>query len=267
VVAIKQNGFPVDGVEAQQAAVEKRLNQAYQQLAANVLGVAETEIHIGKDVNDTVAGKINIVARLDGATGDMRPEGGFNYEQDPEKNRGKVSIRRDQIEKPELAGYAAQELYHETSHRKDLELTQQWVKKYQDETNRPFVDQAQGRFQEWILSQAPKRISRAEAETIIDEAGRGSGATEARANVHAAMQALQAGRPDLAAFQLKNYVEGMAKGTYASPGNHVEAGLTDELRQAYRQMSPDMQKQLRDAVAAAKAANPNAWVSKLSFKS
>jgi hypothetical protein len=78
---------------------------------------------------------------------------------------------------------------------------------------------------------------------------------------------LVAGQPNLAAFQLKNYVSGIANHRYVNPrpGGDVEVGLIAELRTAYKQMTPDVQQQLRDAVAVAKATNPDAWISKLDF--
>src|SRR5581483_5926094 len=89
--ATRQAGFPVDELVTQRDAMVKQITQAHRQLAANVLGVPESEINVVARLRDAQPGKINIVAQIDGALGEHHPEGGVNYEQ---HRPGIVSIRR-----------------------------------------------------------------------------------------------------------------------------------------------------------------------------
>ena len=51
---------------------------------------------------------------------------------------------------------------------------------------------------------------------------------------------------------------------YENPGaREVQDALTRELQDAYRHMPKDMQRQLETAIAEAKKANPEAWISKV----
>jgi len=142
---------------------------------------------------------------------------------------------------------------------------------YETETKRIFVRGAPGRkpFEAWLNAQvAKKRLTEADVELIIDETMDLTATTEARANVHTFLAALQAGAPDVASKELVAYANNLKPGGhYASPahGSKVEAALVAELRMAYRQMPKEMKQQFNAAVAAAKKENPGAWISDLTF--
>jgi hypothetical protein len=48
-------------------------------------------------------------------------------------------------------------------------------------------------------------------------------------------------------------------------GAAVKSALTREIQAAYRQMSPDMQRQLEAAIAEARKQNPDAWIAKITL--
>jgi hypothetical protein len=162
-------------------------------------------------------------------------------------------------------------MFHEVTHLKGYELAQQWVKTYQQETKRLFVAGPPGReiFRKWIEAQAPKRLSKADAEIVMDEVSNNSATTEARANVRSFLLSLQSGNPTAATAELVAYARELKPGgKYATPahGSYVQAKLIQELKTAYKQMPKDQQQQFDAAVAAAKKENPQAWVSDLNFK-
>ncbi len=100
----------------------------------------------------------------------------------------------------------------------------------------------------------------------MDKAYNISATSEARAYVHAAIAALQAGNGDEAIAQLKTYASALKDGRAASPGtgSKVEPALTKELQNLYR-THPELRGKIQDAINAAKAANPAAWISKITF--
>jgi hypothetical protein len=158
-------------------------------------------------------------------------------------------------------------MFHEVSHLSDFELAQTWVKKFERESGHTFVSGPAGRevFQKWMMAQAPKRITPAEAELVIDQAANVNSTTEARAFSHAFLAALQAGAPAVATDQLVTYAKALKRGEYGAPASQsqVVASLVQELQTAYKKMPKDQQKQFEAALAAAKQANPNTWLSDL----
>jgi hypothetical protein len=247
----------------------EELQRASKLLASLVFGVPESEISMNRSSGDRLPGKINITGMPEqGAPpGAHGPAGGHRGEEFRPGLPTAFEIRFDHMLDP---ASAQSTLFHEVSHLKDHELAQAWVNKYEQETKRTFVSGPAGRqaFEGWMRAQAPARLSKADAEIVMDLAGNFNATTEARANVHAFLTALQAGAPDVAAKGLAAYAREMNPGGhYASPanGSAVVAELTKELRTAYGQMPRDMQRQFDAAVAAAMKANPNAWISSLKF--
>jgi hypothetical protein len=165
-------------------------------------------------------------------------------------------------------------MFHEVTHVSDYELAQRWVRTYQDETHRLFVGgvgpgpgKTQTPFEEWLSAQVPKRLSQADAELVRNEANGDYSTSEARANIRTFLLSLQSGAPESRTTdQLASYVGAMKPGgSYQNPipGSFVTAELVQELKTAYREMPPAMRHQFEAALAAAKSANPNAWVSKI----
>jgi hypothetical protein len=122
---------------------------------------------------------------------------------------------------------------------------------------------------EWLYAQTrtkPPRLSEVDAELIADEVTNSSASTEARANVLTFLAAFQAGATDLATKNLVAYAIALKPGgEYQNPipGSSVQAALTAELRKVDRQLPRDERAKFRSAFAAAKASNPDAWVSTL----
>jgi len=136
------------------------------------------------------------------------------------------------------------------------------------------VKTAQEPFKKWLNEQVKKRrLTEADAEMIVMEAGDAPAYTEARANVRSFLADLQAGAPDLATKALVGYAHALkpksqgGSGQYGSPagGSKVQAALVMELKTAYRRMPKPMQQQYDAAVAAAKKEYPSAWISELDF--
>ncbi|HWR53329.1 MAG TPA: LysM domain-containing protein [Bryobacteraceae bacterium] len=247
----------------------EELTRASKHLASLIFGVPESEIQFNRSSGDRQPGKINITGRPEpGApAGAHGPASGHLGEEFRPGLPTAFEIRLDQLLNPASAQGT---LFHEVSHLKDHDLAQQWVKKYEQETKRTFVSGAPGRqaFEGWMRAQAPARLSKADAEVVMDLAGNFNATTEARANARAFLTALQAGAAEVAVKGLAAYAKEMKPGGhYATPanGSAVVAELTKELRTAYGEMPKDMQRQFDAAVAAARKENPNAWVSSLKF--
>ena len=238
--------------------------------ASFIFGVPESEIKPNISSAGRKAGKINInpVLTKDSGGKDVGahgPEGGPKDEDFQLGQTSALEIDLAQLDKP---AEAQATMFHEVSHLKDFELAQQWVKQYQDETGLPFVSQARGPFTAWILAQSPKRLSAADAELVKDVVMQAHATTEARAHVHTFLAALQAGAADLATDRLVVYAEALKPGgSIGDPGegSKVKAALTNELASVYLQMPRPMRAQFDAALAAAKNANPDAWVSELHF--
>jgi hypothetical protein len=255
-------------VEAEMDQLRSDLEKANLELARSILGVHESDLYFSRSLSGRVAGEINIIGQPEKGSpgGGHAPIGG---ETGFEEGRASAVA----IDFPELsAPRAAETMFHEVSHLKDWELAQHWVKKYRAETKRLFVKEALSPFKEWLDNQAKKgRLTKADVEMVMMEAGDASAYTEARANVRSFLADLQAGAPELATKALVGYANALKArskgGQYGNPaaGSEVEASLIAELKAAYGQMPDKMKGQYRAAVAAARAANPDAWISALDF--
>jgi hypothetical protein len=178
-------------------------------------------------------------------------------------------IKLEELDDPKGA---AGVLFHEVSHLKDDELAQKWVEQYQ-KTGHIFVSTPEGlpAFQKWMNEQVGKRLptqtstpplTKADAEIVLDKAYNAGATSEARAYVHAAIAAVQAGNEDEAINQLKTYATALKDGRAATPatGSAVEPALSKELQDLYR-THPELRTKIQDAINAAKNANPGAWIS------
>jgi hypothetical protein len=248
----------------------QNLTQANMARAKFILGVPESEIEFTRSLSGRKSGKVNIIGLPEiGSTGGghapMGGEAGF------EEGRGSAFW----IDLPELGkARAAETMFHEVSHLRDWEFAQEWIRKYTTETKRLFVKSAPAPFRDWLNDQAKKdRLTKADVEMVIMEAGDASAYTEARANVRSFLADLQAGAPDLATKGLVGYAHALKPksqgggGQYGNPApkSEVKAALVAELKSAYRQMPKPMQQEYDAAVAAAKKENPSAWISELDF--
>jgi hypothetical protein len=263
--------------EDDRRAIEKEEDQARTDLAKAslnheglVLGVPESEINQTASLSGRVAGKINIVGSpaMGSPGAGHAPLGGGN-----EFQKGLASavwIDLPELDKPR----AAESMFHEVSHLKDWDLAQQWIKAYETETKRVFVKEALAPLGDWLTAQVKKgRLTHADQETVMMEAGDATAYTEARANVRSFLADLQAGAPDLATKAFVGYAHALKPrsqgggGEYANPanGSAVVAALVAELKDAYRQMPESIQRQYDAAVAAARKENPGAWISDLDF--
>ena len=74
----------------------------------------------------------------------------------------------------------------------------------------------------------PQHISAADAELVIKSAQHINSGTEACANVHAALKALQNGSRELAANQLGNHSHAIRRGVDGTPGPDMQTAVTHE---------------------------------------
>jgi hydroxypyruvate isomerase len=238
-----------------------------QQLAPLLLGVEASEVQFNRNSTNRAAGKVNLNQEMEetgGALGLHGRELAASEDFDAgQKTAFELSTKT--LHDPHVGGAV---LFHEVSHLADHQLGQQWVKAYEKETGRTFVPSAAKPFTDWVNTQAPSRLSKADAELVNDLVHGASGSTEARAYLHAFTAAIEAGAPDAAQAQLVTYAKGLAAtGSRAVPGllngSEVQKALTAELKQAFSKMNAGEKKQVLEAIAAAKAANPKAWVSQL----
>jgi hypothetical protein len=244
------------------------LAKANRSRASAVLGVPTADIEPVSYFSGRVSGQVNIIGLPDpgsnpGGHGPMGGESGFEV-----GRQSAFWLTFQHLDDPGAAGT----LFHEVTHQRDWELAQEWVGKYQTETGRLLVKSATGPLRDWLNAQAIKgRLTKADAEMVLMEAGDASAYTEARANVRTFLVQLQSGAPDLATRALVAYARALkprskgGTGEYANPAakSEVVAGLVAENKAAYRLMSKEMQRQYDAAVAAAKKENPEAWISEL----
>ena len=273
-----RNMKPTKDVEQQKDQVVEALTKANLRRASLILGVPESDIRFKGNPSGREAGYINIIPNKDanapaGSHGPAPGQGG-ELEFKPGMT-GAFDINYSTLDSP---AWAQLTLYHEVEHQKHWDRAQEWVKTYEKETGRPFVRAGLKYFKDWMEDQAakvkPPRLSKADADLVVDVAGNFDGMTEARANMRAVLTAFQAGAPDLAAKALTAYASALTPksqgglGRYSTPHpkSQFMIGLREELRAAYQKMPKDVQRKFDDAIAAAKKQYPNAWVSELNLR-
>lgn len=249
-------------VEAQQKGDYEEVSRLQKSQAALVFGVDESEINFIRNSNERLAGKININTGKSGG-GLHGAEKAPNSNFDPSK-RNAIEIGINELANPKNASGI---IFHENSHAKDYALTQYWVGEYEKETGKKFVpgDKGDMGFTTWINSQAPRRLTRADAELVSDVSANANGSSEAKAYVGTFMNALKAGNPEAAATQLKLYAAGMLSRPQKinrPTGAHVELELKRQLEIEYRKMPKDMQAQFDKIFQDLAKNHPDAWISK-----
>jgi hypothetical protein len=251
--------------------LSEELPHAEKLLGSLVFGVPEKEIQLNRSMDQDKPDVINLDQP------DKMPGAGVEHFENGDLNgRPTFAISIDKLEKP---AEAAGTLFHEISHMQDAKLAQVWLGKFR-QTNTKFDNSPQGLkdFQSWVktsqggkalqswLAQQPG-LSKADAEVVEDAAAHANVSTEARAYIHSAITAMRSGDFDALKDQFKSYALAIKKGQTANPLDQSATlkQLTQELRAAFKEMPKDVQDQFRAAVAAAKAVNPDAWISKLDF--
>jgi hypothetical protein len=246
-----------------------------QKMASTLFGLPGSQVQFNISTSrDDPAKMINIDPMPPSKTGDIL--GREHYPGDQGFQPGlkpTFGIKLEELDDPKGA---ASVLFHEVSHLKDDQLAQKWVEQYQ-KTGHTFVSTAAGlpAFQKWMNQQVGKQLptqpptpplTKADAQTVVDKAYGLGGTSEARAYVHAAIAAVQAGNDVEAVSQLKTYALALKDGRAASPptGSDVESALRKELQDLYR-THPDLRGKIQDAINAAKSANPGAWISKVNL--
>lgn len=234
--------------------------------AAIILGADQSDIQINARTSQRQAGKINLTATPDiGADSDAR-HGPVVGQSDIDFHLGLVTafdIDKKSLDKP---AHAAGSLFHEVSHLMDFELAQRWVAAYEKETGRTYMRAGLKLFMDWINAQAakkPPRLSKAEAQLVVDEAADVTATTEARANIRTFLEYFRAGIYDEAKQALTNYAGalppvGKAYGS-PPPSSPVLVELANEMKAAYKGADKTARAQFDAAMASAKAKNKSAW--------
>lgn len=182
---MKGSGGARKAIEREKDRLREDLSHANQELASFILGVPGSELQFNVYSSDQEPGKINITGQPGtgspgGSHGPVAGQGGVDF-----KPGMKSAFH---IDLPELEDPARAQsvLFHEVAHLKDYELAQEWIQRYEQETQRPFVSGPPGQkaFEDWMKAQAPARISRGDAELVVDETADRTATAEARANVH-----------------------------------------------------------------------------------
>ena len=249
-------------VDAQRKGDYQEVTRLQKQQAAMIFGVEESEINFIKNSSERLAGKINInVGKRGGGLHGAEKAPNSNF--DP-SNKNAMEIGIDELANPKNA---AGIIFHENSHAKDYALTQYWVGEYEKETGKKFMpgDKGDIGFTTWINQQAPKRLSRADAELVSDVSANANGSSEAKAYVGTFINALKAGNPEAAATQLRSYAAGMLSRPQKinrPTGAHVELELKRQLEIEYRKMPKEMQAQFDKIFQDVAKNHPDAWISK-----
>jgi LysM repeat protein len=253
--------------------VLKDLTAANLRRASLVLGVPESDIKFQTSPSSREPGVINIVPDRGpnapaGSHGPVAGQGG-EYEFKP----GMLAAFDIKYATLDDAAWAQLTLFHEVEHENHWEMAQEWVRKYEKETGRPFIREGLQYFKKWIEDQAakvkPPRLSKADADLIVDVAGNFDGMTEARANIRQALLAYQLGAPDLGAKALTVYAYALTPKAHGGgqkystphPKSEFMLGLNEEIRAAYAQMPKDMQRKFDEALSEIKKKYPDAWIS------
>jgi hypothetical protein len=248
-------------VEARKSGDFDEVKRLQKHQAALIFGVQDTEINFIRNSSDRVANKININSGTGGGMHGAEKAPNTNF--DPtRKNAMEIGL-----EELEDSKNAAGIIFHENSHAKDYALTQHWVKQYETETGRKFVpgDKGDMNFTIWVNKQAPKRLSRADAELVSDVSANANGSSEAKAYVGTFINALKAGNPEAAATQLRTYAAGMLSSPLKinrPTGAHVELELKRQLETEYKKMPKEMREQFDKVFQDLAKTYPNAWISK-----
>jgi hypothetical protein len=243
-------------------------------MAPLLFGLPQSQIQFNTSTtNDDPDKMINIDPMPPSKTGDIL--GREHYPKDQDFQPGSKPTFGIKLEEMDDPKGAAGVLFHEVSHLKDDQLAQRWVEQYQKEGGIFVSDRKAGmsHFQDWMNKQVGRQLptkppspplSKADAEAVVDKAYNFGATSEARAYVHAAIAAAQSGDKAEAISQLKTYATALKNGRAASPakGSAVEAALSKELQDLYRN-HPELRDSLKAALEAAKAANPEAWISKI----
>jgi len=267
--------YPTRLSDAEKNRLTDQLAADRQAMAPLLFGLPKSQIQFNSSTDrDDPDKMINIDPMPPSKTGDIL--GREHYPQNQGFQPGLKPTFGIKLEEMDDPKGAAGVLFHETSHLKDDELAQQWVKQYQD-TGHTFVGTKEGlpAFQKWMDEQVGKQLptqppspplSKADKELVVDKAYGFTATSEARAYVHAAIAGAQSGDKAEAISQLKTYAQALKDGRAASPanGSEVQAALTRELQDLYRK-HPELRDSLQAAVDAAKAANPGAWISQVKF--
>jgi hypothetical protein len=266
-----QTEFPTRLSDGEKQQLTGKLMADRQKMAPLLFGLPESQIQFNASTSrDNPDKMINIDPMNPSKTGDIL--GKEHYPGDQPFQPGlkpTFGIKLEELDDPKGA---AGVLFHEVSHLKDDELAQKWVEQYQ-KTGHIFVSTPEGlpAFQKWMNEQVGKRLptqtstpplTKADAEIVLDKAYNAGATSEARAYVHAAIAAVQAGNEDEAINQLKTYATALKDGRAATPatGSAVEPALSKELQDLYR-THPELRTKIQDAINAAKNANPGAWIS------
>lgn len=261
--------------QEKKADVSRELAQATRTRASVILGVPESEIELNVYSSGRVPGKVNFTGQPGAGSTTSGRHGPVSGQDFTPTMLTAFDINYSLLDDP---AKAQKTMFHEAQHLHDYQFAQQWVKNYEMETGRSFISPKSGPkvaalwqkvFGDWLKIQvSKKRLSRGDAELVVDETFDFTATTEARANVRTFLAILQAGNSDLATKTLVNYVRELKPGgAYATPanGSHVLAELITELKAAYRQMPKDMKKQFNAAVDTAMKEYPSAWISALRF--
>jgi len=268
--------YPTRLSDAEKSKLTDQLAADRQAMAPLLFGLPKSQIQFNSSTDrDDPDKMINIDPMPPSKTGDIL--GREHYPQNKQFEPGLKPTFGIKLEEMDDPKGAAGVLFHETSHLKDDELAQQWVKQYQD-TGHTFVGTREAgmqKFQDWMKEQVGKQLptqppspplSKADAEAVVDKAYGFTATSEARAYVHAAIAGAQSGDKAEAISQLKTYAQALKDGRASSPApkSEVQAALTKELQDLYRK-HPELRDSLQAAVDAAKAANPGAWISQVKF--
>jgi hypothetical protein len=258
----KIEGIQQEIVEAHQKGDYEEVSRLQKSQAALVFGLDESEINFIKNSNERLAGKININTGKSGG-GLHGAEKAPNSNFDPSKKNA-IEIGINELANPKNASGI---IFHENSHAKDYALTQYWVGEYEKETRKKFMpgDKGDMSFTTWVNSQAPRRLTRADAELVSDVSANANGSSEAKAYVGTFVNALKAGNPEAAATQLRLYAAGMLSHPQKinrPTGAHVELDLKRQLEIEYRKMPKDMQAQFDKVFQDLAKNHPDAWISK-----
>ena len=230
--------------------------------AALIFGVQDKELNFIRSSSERVSNKININSGHSGG-GMHGAEKAPNTNFDPSKKNA-MEISQHELEDPKNA---AAIIFHENTHAKDYALTQHWVKEYEKSTGKKFVPGEKGDmgFTVWVNGQAPKRLSRADAELVSDVSANANGSSEAKAYVGTFITALKAGNPEAAAAQLRTYAAGMTSSPQKinrPTGAHVELELKRGLETEYRKMTKEQREQFDKVFQDLAKQYPDAWISK-----
>lgn len=169
------------GSKENKARADEDVERAKPSRASSILGVPQSEIQVNALSSQKAEQKVNITTSPPSGQGSARTGPVKGAKTGAPGTKYAVEIDLNTLKDTE---FAQANLFHESSHLSDFELTQYWVDKFRREVDPSFVPPSTDAFESWLNVQVSKRLlTKADFEIVIQDLQGQTHGTEARANL------------------------------------------------------------------------------------